>query len=178
MTSFHCNADREAIDEVATMTLWLLLAQAVALRNRYDRRQHRCHQLGFSLAVRVGIGGANRQRAAGSFHLRLCDDLPPFGRREQIDLKFNRQNRHIRGHQAESGVATRTIQNRCDNAGVEKTVLLRQIRAKRQHDFHRARLNRRQRRANRSHHFLTGEAGANARFKFGILWREAGHLFL
>ncbi len=77
----------------------------------------------------------------------------------------------------ESGVAARAVQNRCDNAGVEKTVLLRQIRAKRQNDFHRARLNRLQRRANRSHHFLPREAGANARFKFGISWREAGHSF-
>ena len=86
----------------------------------------------------------------------------PRRRRHQVDLELGGQHPGAHRHQAERGLARRTVRNSADRAGMDKTVLLRDVRAGTQDDLHRARRYGAQLRAQRCHQALFGEAVSDA----------------
>ena len=97
------------------------------------------------------------------------DDAIARRRREQVGLELDAQHGRTGRHEAQRRVTACAIRGRCDNARVQKTVLLHQVVSRRDFDVDLARLDAHQSRAERRHEFLALEAGANARLELRIL---------
>ena len=97
------------------------------------------------------------QSAPGFYHRADAVEHFAGGRRQQVDFEFHGQHFGLGRHQRKRRVAARAVQRAGDDAGVQKTVLLGEVAAVGEMQFHFAGRDARQRHAERAHHALRGE---------------------
>jgi len=114
------------------------------------------------------IAETDGDRLSGSRHTPYRDESLALRRSEPIDLVLDRQHGDVMRHQAKRRLPARAIQYRGDDANMQKPVLLSEIRAIRQRNFHDAWLDTAERRADRLHRSLPGEARSDTCFELRI----------
>ena len=97
------------------------------------------------------------------------------GWRHEVDLELRRQDAGPGGHEGQRRVASRRIGHGRDRPCVDEAVLLADAGRDGEFDVHLARRDARQRRPDRRHHRLLGEARPNAVGVSRILGSEPGH---
>src|SRR5262249_302458 len=137
--------------------------------HRHHRADHRRNEPLTVRGVRDDVAAAHGDRFAGAQHAAVRHDAIAPGRREHIDLELDAQNSGARRHQRKRCVAAGAVGDGGERAGVQKTVLLRQVVAYRQLDVDLARLDAHEASADRLHEPLAPEAAANAALELGIL---------
>ena len=110
---------------------------------------------------------AHRQCLAALDYPAACQKVAAIGRCQQIQFDFRGQHILRRAKYTQGSVATSTVGNRGGNAGVQETILLRQIGAICQRDFDQTRRHGGDLCADSTHHCLAGKTGA---YPFGILF--------
>src|SRR5687768_2174139 len=86
---------------------------------------HRCHQTSFHPLNSKHVSAHNGQGLSRLDY--LCPRQKPFAlrRAQEIHFELHAQDARTRRHETEGSVAGCRISDRCDDAGVEKTILLR-----------------------------------------------------
>src|SRR6185503_13718526 len=114
----------------------------------------------------------HRHGASRANHTATSQKFISCGRRQQIHLELDAQDRRARGHETERGIAARAIRGGGEHAGVKKTVLLYQLGATGERDVHFTWRYTSKSCADRRHELLAIETRADARFERRVLRGE------
>lgn len=132
-------------------------------------RQHcRTDRLPFAIDGK-GVRRADRQPLAGAFYLGADADHVAFCRSEQVHLKLDAQHARTRRPQRQSRIAAAAVENGRHDAGVNVTVLLRQVVARRHLDLGLTGLKMCEPCTDRMHDSLFAKIIANAIFEIRVL---------